>query len=247
MAIPLLDYRPSTQNQRVAGFEIPSEESPRPYRIENATSDSEFQALVWAAYRQVFSEHETLRSHRQVTLETQLKNRSITVRDFIRGLAKSDVYRKLVVETNSNYRIVELTLKRLLGRAPYSKDEEISWSIKIATHGFDAFIDALINSSEYQENFGENIVPFQRRRYKDRPFNLVTPRYADYWRDRLEDQRYKWGDINNFRAMAREVRVTPMNFVSVNTANIRIPDMTRDAQVTGTPASISPSASFPVR
>ncbi|AFY67970.1 phycobilisome rod-core linker polypeptide [Geitlerinema sp. PCC 7407] len=247
MAIPLLDYRPSTQNQRVAGFEIPSEESPRPYRIENATSDGEFQALVWAAYRQVFSEHETLRSHRQVTLETQLKNRSITVRDFIRGLAKSDVYRKLVVETNSNYRIVELTLKRLLGRAPYSKDEEISWSIKIATHGFDAFIDALINSGEYQENFGENIVPFQRRRYKDRPFNLVTPRYADYWRDRLEDQRYKWGDINNFRAMAREVRVTPMNFVSVNTANIRIPDMTRDAQVTGTPASISPSASFPVR
>ena len=90
-------------------------------------------------------------------------------------------------------------------------------------------------------------MPFQRRRYKDRPFNLVTPRYADYWRDRLEDQRYKWGDINNFRAMAREVRVTPMNFVSVNTANIRIPDMTRDAQVTGTPASISPSASFPVR
>ncbi len=247
MAIPLLDYRPSTQNQRVAGFEIPSEESPRPYRIENVTSDSEFQALVWAAYRQIFSEHETLRSHRQVTLETQLKNRSITVRDFVRGLAKSEVYRKLVVETNSNYRIVELTLKRLLGRAPYSKDEEISWSIKIATSGFDAFIDALINSSEYQENFGENIVPFQRRRYKDRPFNLVTPRYGNYWRDRLEDQRYKWGDISNFRAMAREVRVTPVNFVSVNTANIRIPDMTRDAQAEGTLASISPSANFPVR
>lgn len=247
MSIPLLEYKPTSQNQRVAGYEVPNEDAPRTYRLDSSTSDSEFQDLIWAAYRQVFSEHETLRSNRQITLETQLKNRSITVRDFIRGLAKSEVYRRLVVETNSNYRVVELSLKRLLGRAPYSKDEEIAWSIKIATLGFDGFVDALINSEEYQASFGENIVPYQRRRYKDRPFNLVTPRYGEYWRDKLENERYKWGDVRNFLEMAQSISPTPVIPKPVRTANIQIPDMTRDKKAERVLVSVNPSASFPLR
>jgi phycobilisome rod-core linker protein len=247
MAIPLLEYSPSSQNQRVAGYEVSNEDTPQTYRLDSATSDSEFQELIWAAYRQVFSEHETLRSNRQITLETQLKNRSITVRDFIRGLAKSDVYRRLVVETNSNYRVVELSLKRLLGRAPYNKDEEIAWSIKIATLGLYGFVDALINSEEYQASFGENIVPYQRRRYKDRPFNLVTPRYGEYWRDKLENERYRWGDVRNFLEMAQSINLTPVIPKPVTTANIPIPDMTRERKPEGVAVSINPSASFPLR
>lgn len=247
MSIPLLDYKPSSQNQRVAGFEVPNEDTPRLYRLENATSGGEFQDLVWSAYRQLFSEHETLRSYRQVTLETQLKNRSITVRDFVRGMAKSEAYRRLVVETNSNYRIVELTLKRVLGRAPYSKDEEIAWSIKIATKGFDGFVDELIDSPEYQSSFGENTVPYQRRRYKDRPFNLVTPRYADYWRDKLESDRYKWGDIKNFLDIARSIQIKPVQQVQVRTANITIPSTVRETNLGSTPASINSTAGFPLR
>jgi len=247
MSIPLLEYKPTSQNQRVAGYEVPNEDAPRSYRLDSSTSDSEFQDLIWAAYRQVFSEHETLRSNRQITLETQLKNRSITVRDFIRGLAKSEVYRRLVVETNSNYRVVELSLKRLLGRAPYNKDEEIAWSIKIATLGFDGFVDALINSEEYQASFGENIVPYQRRRYKDRPFNLVTPRYGEYWRDKLENERYKWGDVRNFLEMAQSLNPRPANLKPVQTASIQIPDMTRGKQPERVLVSVNPSASFPLR
>jgi phycobilisome rod-core linker protein len=182
-----------------------------------------------------------------VTLETQLKNRSITVRDFIRGLAKTEANRRLVVETNSKYRVVELTLKRVLGRAPYNKDEEIAWSIKIATKGLDGFVDELIDSQEYQSSFGENIVPYQRRRYKDRPFNLVTPRYADYWRDKLESERYKWGDINNFLEMARTIQVKPVQQVQVNTANITIPSTVRESQPGRVLASINSAAGFPLR
>lgn len=246
MSIPLLEYKPSSQNQRVAGYEVPNEDNSWIYRLNNRSSDRDVEELIWAAYRQVFSEHETLRSYRQITLETQLKNRSITVRDFIRGLAKSETYRRLVVETNSNYRVVELSLKRLLGRAPYSKDEEIAWSIKIATAGFDGFVDALLDSEEYNSNFGESIVPYQRRRYKDRPFNLVTPRYSSYWRDKLETERYKWGDVKNFLDMARSIKTTPVNFAKVNTANINIPDTSRTGQ-TAAPASINSIAGFPLR
>ncbi|MBD2018936.1 phycobilisome rod-core linker polypeptide [Leptolyngbya sp. FACHB-36] len=246
MAIPLLDYKPASQNQRVPGYEVPGEDTPYIYRLEDSPDQTSIQELIWAAYRQVFSEHVILRSSRQTNLESQLKNRNITVRDFVRGLAKSDVFRKLVLETNSNYRAVELSLKRLLGRAPYNKDEEIAWSIKIATLGWDKFVDALLDSDEYTQSFGDTTVPYQRRRFKDRPFNLVTPRYGDYWRDRIEESRYKWGDVRNFLDLARSIKVTPTQVVSVNTANITIPDMTRDKPLQ-TAASINSTASFPVR
>jgi phycobilisome rod-core linker protein len=203
--------------------------------------------LIWAAYRQVLSEHEILQSNRQINFESQLKNRAITVRDFVRGIAKSEAFYRLVVEPNSNYRVVELCLKRLLGRSPYNKDEEIAWSIKIATLGWGGFVDALVDSQEYQESFGDNTVPYQRRRYKGRPFNLVTPRYGDYWRDKLEGDRYKWGDISNFLEMARKIQPKAVtNNVTVDTSRIKIPDMTRE-QPQGVPVSISPAASFPIR
>jgi phycobilisome rod-core linker protein len=247
MSIPLLEYQPRSQNQRVPGYEVPNEDTPWIYRLEDCASDSEIQELIWAAYRQILSEHETLKFNRQVQLESQLKNRAITVRDFIRGLAKSEAFRRLVVETNSNYRLVEVCLKRLLGRAPYNKDEEIAWSIKVATLGWGGFVDALVDSEEYQSNFGDTTVPYQRRRFKDRPFNLVTPRYGDYWRDKLESERYKWGDVRNFLDMARSISPTPVVPKPVTTANIAIPDMTRDNKQKGVPVSINPSASFPVR
>ncbi|MBW4607381.1 MAG: phycobilisome rod-core linker polypeptide [Hassallia sp. WJT32-NPBG1] len=248
MSIPLLQYKPSSQNQRVAGYEVANEDTPRTYRLENSGSDGgEVQELIWAAYRQIFSEHETLKFHRQKNLESQLKNRAITVRDFIRGLAKSEAFRRLVVETNSNYRIVEVCLKRLLGRTSYNKDEEIAWSIKIATLGWGGFVDALVDSEEYQTNFGENTVPYQRRRFKDRPFNLVTPRYGNYWRDKEESERYKSGDINNFLDMASRIEIRTVKSTPVNLANIQIPDMTKNTKPQGIPVSVSPSASFPLR
>ncbi|MCA1990733.1 MAG: phycobilisome rod-core linker polypeptide [Coleofasciculus sp. S288] len=247
MSIPLLQYKPSSQNQRVSGYEVPSEDTPRIYRIEDCIDQSDIQELIWAAYRQVFSEHLILESTRQPSLESQMKNRAITVRDFIRGLTKSEAFYRLVVEPNSNYRVVELTLKRLLGRAPYNKDEEIAWSIKIATLGWDGFVDDLIDSPEYQENFGDSTVPYQRRRFKGRPFNLVTPRYAGYWRDKLETERYKWGDVNNFLDMARKISPRTVSYnVTVDTSKIKIPDTTREAPQ-GIPVSVSPVASFPLR
>jgi phycobilisome rod-core linker protein len=247
MSIPLLEYKPSSQNQRVSGYEVPNEDTPRIYRIEDYAYDGEVQELIWAAYRQVFSEHEILKFYRQSNLESQVKNRAITVRDFIRGLAKSEAFRTLVVQTNSNYRLVEIALKRFLGRASYNKDEEIAWSIKIATLGWDGFVDALIDSPEYLTNFGENIVPYQRRRYKDRPFNLVTPRYGDYWRDKLEEGRYIEGDIKNFMKLADSISIRTMTFTPVNLANIQIPDTTRETKPEGIPVSINSSANFPVR
>jgi phycobilisome rod-core linker protein len=194
MALPLLAYRPTTQNQRVKSFgkSDQNEDTPYIYRLEDTNSPGELKQLVWAAYRQVFSEHETLRFNRQITLETRLANGSITVRDFIRELAKSERFYSLVVAVNDNYRLVEICLKRLLGREPYNQDEKIAWSIKIGTLGFHGFVDVLIDSDEYTQAFGDTIVPYQRKRMEGRPINLVTPRYGEDYREVAGTVKTDW-------------------------------------------------------
>jgi len=252
MSIPLLEVTPTSQNQRVEGYEVPDEDDAKIYRLTDATSDTAIQELIWAAYRQIFSEHLILESYRQPHLESQLRNRAITLRDFIRGLGKTDVYRKLVGETNSNYRLVDISFKRFLGRATYGKDEQIAWSIIIPTRGFNGFIDALVDSDEYRQNFGDYIVPYQRRRFKDRPFNLVNPRYADYWRDRQNlqslqgrsfHQTRQTGDVtkevvrkaipDTFLSMAGSISANEVNYQRTRdralsqVTTLQIPDMTR--------------------
>lgn len=190
MPLPLLEYSPSSQNQRVIGFEVPGDEQPRVYTTENLLSPSEMDALITAAYRQIFHEQQMLVSHRQPTLESQLKTGQITVKEFIRGLATSDSFRRLNYEANNNYRFVEICVPRILGRNVYGDREKIAWSIVIATQGLNGFIEALINSEEYRSNFGDDTVPYQRRRILPQqvegalPFERIA-RYGTDYRDKL--------------------------------------------------------------
>ncbi|NET01686.1 MAG: phycobilisome rod-core linker polypeptide CpcG2 [Sphaerospermopsis sp. SIO1G2] len=194
MALPLLQYKPTTQNHRVSSFGIAdqSPDTPYIYRTEDVSSFTDIQNIIWASYRQVFSEHEILRFNRQITLESQLKNGSLSVRDFIRGLAQSEAFYRLVVSVNNNYRLVDITLKRLLGRSAYNKEEEIAWSIVIGTKGFAGFVDALVDSEEYNQNFGDNTVPYQRKRMEGRPYNLVTPRYGEDFQETAGTATTDW-------------------------------------------------------
>ncbi len=254
MSIPLLQSIPTSQNQRVEGYEVPGEDTPIMYRLTDTTSVADIDAIIWAGYRQIFSEHLILDKYRQPFLESQLRNRAITVRDFIRGLGKSEVYRGLVGDTNDNYRLVDISFKRFLGRASYGKDEQISWSIVIATKGLHGFIDALVDSEEYRQNFGDYIIPFQRRRFKDRPFNLVNPRYTDYWRNR-ELGQYLGGQSfykavragesvqrgvrqaipSTFLSMAASIAPGGLNYQRTSdqarnyASSVQIPDMSRES------------------
>ncbi|MDS3861259.1 phycobilisome rod-core linker polypeptide [Thermosynechococcaceae cyanobacterium BACA0444] len=205
MALPLLPIHPRTQDQRVASYEVAADDDPVLYRLTDATSNTDVDALIWAAYRQIFSEHLILESYRQPFLESQLRNRAISVQEFIRGLGKSEVYRQLVADTNSNYRLVDISFKRFLGRPTYDQGEQIAWSIIAATKGLNGLIDAIVDSDEYQENFGNDIVPYQRRRRMTRPFNLVNPRYGDYWRN----QELKVSGLSYYRV--RDYSVGPLD------------------------------------
>lgn len=164
MPIPLLDYPPSSQNQRVNSFEIPGDEQPRIYSTTNLLSGASLDELIAAAYRQVFNEQQMTASNRQLGLESQLRANQITVREFIAGLVTSEGFRSRNYETNTNYRFAQMCVQRILGRDVYSDREKLAWSTVIATQGVKGFVQELINSEEYLSAFGDHIVPYQRRR-----------------------------------------------------------------------------------
>nr|YP_009402772.1 phycobilisome rod-core linker protein [Compsopogon caeruleus]ARX96121.1 phycobilisome rod-core linker protein [Compsopogon caeruleus] len=215
MSIPLLSYPFSNQNQRVDGFEsaASNEEQPKIYSTDNLPSSSDMDEIIWAAYRQIFSEHQILSYTKQTVLESQIRFNQIAVRDFIKGLLKSDSFRKLNYDVNNNYRFVELCVQRALGRDVYSEREKIAWSIVIVQEGINGFVDKLCNSNEYLENFGDNIVPYQRRRIIPQrikgqvPFNLKTPRYGSDFTERLGMPNFTWqGAIRSFRPQEKTIR-----------------------------------------
>ncbi len=195
MTIPLLDYSPSSQNQRVINYEIPGDEQSWIYSTENLLSDGQFQELIWAGYRQIFNEQQLLSSNRDKALESQLKAGKITVKEFVRGLLLSETFRRRNYEPNSNYRFVEMCIQRVLGRNVYSDREKLAWSIVLATKGLIGFVDDLLNSQEYIENFGDDIVPYQRRRIL--PQRVIgelsfarMPRYGADYRNKLQGLGY---------------------------------------------------------
>ena len=189
MAIPLLEYSYSTQNARIPGYEVAGDDQPRIWDTETLLSDGDIDNLIEAAYRQIF--FHAFKTDREPFLESQLRSGQITVRDFIRGLLLSETYSRTFYGFNSNYRFVEQCVQRVLGRDIYDEREKLAWSIVVATKGRAGFISDLLDSDEYLDNFGDTIVPYQRRRVLpgraegEVPFNIKSPRYDGYYRAKL--------------------------------------------------------------
>lgn len=124
----------------------------------------EVQIVIRAVYKQVLGNPHMMESERLTTAESQLCDRSLTVREFVRAVAKSDFYRKRYFESCAPYRFVELNFLHLLGRAPQDQREVSEHIVRCVAEGYDAEIDSYIDSDEYQSAFGENVVPYYRGR-----------------------------------------------------------------------------------
>lgn len=242
MALPLLTYKPSSQNERVPGYVTPGDEKPFVFTTENILDLAGMNALIEAAYRQIF--FYAFKWDREPFLESQLRDGQLTVRDFIRGLLLSKTYYSSFYEKNSNYRFVEQCVERVLGRQVYNEREKIAWSIVVATKGIKGFVDELLDSDEYLENFGYDIVPYQRRRVlptnsdTERPTNIRLPRYDEYYRSILGFPQIVWqtevrrfvpqekqpsaGNPQLYLDMARSIRPSTPTSPRVSTADINI-------------------------
>jgi phycoerythrin-associated linker protein len=123
-------------------------------------SNDDAETLIKAVYRQVLGNAYVMESERQVVPESQFKRGELSVREFVRAIAKSDLYRSRFFESVPRYRYIELTFRHLLGRAPSSFEEMKAHSAVLDTEGYEADIDSFLDSDEYQSNFGENFVPY---------------------------------------------------------------------------------------
>mgnify|MGYP001793749232 CR=1 FL=1 len=124
------------------------------------SSSDEVEGVIKAVYKQVLGNAHVMESERLTTAESQLCDRSITVRDFVRIVAKSQMYRARFFETSAPYRFVELNFKHLLGRAPQDQTEISEHIRRCNDEGYDAEIDSYLDSPEYMSAFGDNVVPY---------------------------------------------------------------------------------------
>lgn len=134
----------------------------QPVELRPLSSQDDIQAVIHAVYRQVLGNDYIMKSERLVGAESLLTNRVISVREFVRAVAKSELYKNKFLYSNFQTRVIELNFKHLLGRAPYDESEVIEHLDRYQNEGFDADIDSIIDSEEYSQSFGEDVVPYYR-------------------------------------------------------------------------------------
>lgn len=134
----------------------------RPLELRPNASTDDTQAVINAVYRHVLGNDHLMETDRLVDLESLLTSGVLTVRDFVRTLAKSEIYKSKFFYPNFQTRVIELNFKHLLGRAPYSEAEIIEHLDRYENKGFNADIDSYIDSVEYENAFGDAIVPYYR-------------------------------------------------------------------------------------
>lgn len=125
-------------------------------------SGEEAEVLINAVYRQVLGNAYVMESERLAVPESQFKMGEYSVREFVRAVAKSALYRDRFFTNVPRYRYIELAYRHLLGRAPNSYDDMKMHSNILDDAGYEADIDSFLDSDEYQNTFGENFVPFLR-------------------------------------------------------------------------------------
>ncbi|NEO56323.1 MAG: phycobilisome Linker polypeptide [Okeania sp. SIO3B5] len=145
---------------REAAATFPAARESQPVKLFDGAFGEELEIVIRAAYKQVFGNVHLMESQRLLTAESKLKDGQFTVKDFIRELAQSDLYRSLFFETCANVRAIELNFKHLLGRAPDSFQEVSEHIAILAEKGLAGEIDSYLDSEEYEENFGKDTVPY---------------------------------------------------------------------------------------
>ena len=139
----------------------PFSDAPR-VELRPSASREEVAAVIRAVYRQVLGNDYILASDRLISAESLLRDGNLSVKEFVRSVAKSELYKSKFFYNSFQTRLIELNYKHLLGRAPYS-ESEVTYHLDLyIDQGYDAEIDSYIDSQEYQNSFGDNIVPYYR-------------------------------------------------------------------------------------
>jgi len=132
---------------------------------------------IKALYRNIFGNLSLMQSERPIDIERKLRNGDITIKEFTRNVCKSSIYKYFYYDSINQYRSIKLRYKHILGR-PIIGAKEVSQSSNLLNKlGFEAHIDWLIDSEEYNNVFGEDIVPHMRS--WNSPIGLKTKSFLE--------------------------------------------------------------------
>lgn len=156
-----------------------------PLELREHWTEEEVEVVIRAAYRQVLGNEHLMGCERLTSAESLLRGREITVKDFVRSIALSELYKQKFFYPNPQNRFIELNYKHLLGRSVYDQTEIAYHTALYSEQGYEAEINSYLDSPEYQENFGELIVPYYRgftsqRNQKTVGFSRLFQLYRGY-------------------------------------------------------------------
>ena len=148
-------------NKHMKAFQLNNIKSYK-YKEFNPNDDDALLIAINALYRQICGNLYLMDFERPIDIERRLRNGDITIKEFTRQACKSNFYRNHYFTNISQYKSIKLRYKHLLGRPIINQREIIESSDIINKLGFEAHIDWIIDSKEYNESFGEDIVPYMK-------------------------------------------------------------------------------------
>ncbi len=167
-ANPSTKVRRGDSNSDQQGLQLPQSyanaaDRRQKFAMKSTLSGAEKEAVLKAAYRQVF-ERDIKRAYSLDVsdLESKVKNGEISMKEFIRRLGKSPIYRKQFYDGFVNSRVVELAMRHFMGRGLSSQGEFNKYFAVVSEGGLPALVDAILDNQEYDNYFGEEFVPYLR-------------------------------------------------------------------------------------
>ncbi len=124
-------------------------------------TEASTQAVINAVYVQVLG-NAGYAGERNKVEEIKLENGDISLREFVRQVARSNAFRRRYWSGLYITKAIEVMHRRLLGRPSFGRWEIDAYFDTAARQGFYGVVDAMLNSREYNDCFGEDTVPFER-------------------------------------------------------------------------------------
>nr|YP_008965829.1 phycobilisome linker polypeptide [Porphyridium purpureum]6KGX_1H Chain 1H, Phycobilisome linker polypeptide [Porphyridium purpureum]6KGX_YH Chain YH, Phycobilisome linker polypeptide [Porphyridium purpureum]7EZX_1P Chain 1P, Phycobilisome linker polypeptide [Porphyridium purpureum]7EZX_YP Chain YP, Phycobilisome linker polypeptide [Porphyridium purpureum]BAO23805.1 phycobilisome linker polypeptide [Porphyridium purpureum] len=151
---------PSTRSVSVGSL------GPKVFKSEGINSNAQRtnnESILQASYLAVFGR--MIYQNERIGLkgiDNKFLDNNLSVKELIRSLAISDTFRSLYWTPLYVCKSIEWIHYRLLGRPTYGR-QEINQYFNVAyKKGFVGVINSIIDSVEYNECFGDNIVPYER-------------------------------------------------------------------------------------
>lgn len=124
-------------------------------------TEASTQAVINAVYVQILGTAGYAGERNKVE-EIKLENGDISLREFVRQVARSTAFRRRYWSGLYITKAIEVMHRRILGRPTFGRWEIDAYFDTAARSGFYGVVDKLLNSAEYNECFGEDTVPYER-------------------------------------------------------------------------------------